>query len=320
MSSEVCRWKGKVSLSRLITVVLPRPIRTAGVPAVPLSLHHPTFTDVTSLSEGGRLKSCRTITKLDSCTFFFGNLNWVERDDTFICRLGFTVDHVMDTESWANAMLYITICQACAIDVVGYLVFDLLLTVWCPCKCRWMKEGDNRAWFYEEGVIHFSRLKKTVAQCRFVSDYVDNWTHKYGTKAKYCSSPVTRWTWMHLLVLGLEARQRLHDTRAVSCSQEGGCEWYTPRGFLSAKYLFYGCHFSEPMQDQSLRGLIEPRCAHFIPVKPHLKWTLLWLISPDWILAQLNISTQTSINPNLRYVSFCNICDLFGCIDNEISP
>lgn len=223
----------------------------------------------------------------------------------------------MDTESWANAMLYITICQAWAIDVVGYLVFDLLLTIWCPCKCCWMKEGGDRAWFYEEGVIYFSRLKKTVAQCRFVSDYVDNWTHKYGTKAKYCSSPVTRWTWMHLLVLGLEARQRRHDTRAVSCSQEGGCEWYTPRGFLSAKYLFYGCHFSEPVQDQSLRGLIEPRCAHFIPVKPHLKWTLLWLVSPDWILAQLNISTQTSINPNLRYVSFCH---LFGCIDNEISP
>lgn len=43
------------------------------------------------------------------------------------------------------------------------------------------------------------------------------------------------------------------------------------QGFLSAKYLFYGCYFSEPVQDQPLRGLIEPRCAHFIPVKPHLK-------------------------------------------------
>lgn len=79
----------------------------------------------------------------------------------------------MDAESWANAMLYIRICQACAIDVVGYLVFDLLLTVWCPCKCRWMREGGDRAWFYEEAVIHFSRLKKTnqrrsVALCQTV--------------------------------------------------------------------------------------------------------------------------------------------------------
>lgn len=83
--------------------------------------------------------------------------------------------------------------------------------------------------------------------------------------------------------------------------QSGGRVWMIcTQGFLSAKYLFYGCHLQLPVQHQSLRALIEPRRTRFITVKTHLKWTLLWVIVQARILAGQQQHWQLSLIEALR--------------------
>lgn len=88
-------------------------------------------------------------------------------------------------------------------------------------------------------VIPFLRLKR-AASYYFMSNFVDNWTQvwKESNVLQLSRGQLGFNARRTRDGLGLEAHQWLHDTWAVSCSQEGGCEWYTPRGSCQQNICF----------------------------------------------------------------------------------